>query len=274
MDLTTDDTHWGYVAYGNEATDPENSKDGDTKEGFYIAQSEAVSSRSNHWPTIPEWKENVQKYMDKMEELSIELAQLIALSLNLTSDYFETPGMRNEGQDILYMLHYPPMKSDPDRGVLGNGAHTDYDLFTILLTDSNPGLQIWYQGEWMDVEYRENAFIVNIADTLQLWSNGMFKSARHRAVLNGENHRYSIPFFVGANRELKIDCLPNTVVEGHPIFGQCNHETFTYGEYLEYKLQATHSDYGDESDQVQEEGESNPSKQCTEKIETCSADGI
>merc|ERR1719245_3811 len=161
-----------------------------------------------------QWASRVRGYMDALSQLSIELARLVATSLNLTSDYFEAPGIRDHSQELLYLLHYPPQQSDPGQDLFGAGSHTDYQLFTILLTDTNPGLQILHEGEWMDVEYREGAFIVNIADTLHLWTNGMFKSATHRVVLNGDSDRYSIPYFVGVNEDLVIDCLPNTVIPG------------------------------------------------------------
>ena len=129
MNLPTNDTHWGYVGYKHERTDPDNQKQGDTKMGFYIAQNESVSRRLNQWPKIPGWKDRVQSYMDKMHHLSDELAHLIARSLNLSADYFDES--RDEGQEVLYLLHYPPRKSDPAEGLLGAGSHTDYDLVCI-----------------------------------------------------------------------------------------------------------------------------------------------
>ena len=95
----------------------------------------------------------------------------------------------------------------------------------------------------MEVEYRADAFIVNIADTLQLWTNGMFKSATHRVVLNGETDRYSIPYFVGVNEDLMIGCLPNTVIAGDALYGKCGHRTFRAGDYVKYKFQQTYVDY-------------------------------
>merc|ERR1712087_136548 len=202
--LSTNDTHWGHVGYSGQILDPDNQKHADTKSGFYIARNETVSTRTNQWPTILGWEGKVQQYMDQMHQLSNELARIIALSLNLSIDYFETPGIRDEGQEVLFLVHYPATKSDPEAGLLGAGSHTDYDLFTILLTDSNPGLQILHDANWIDVEYKANAFVINIADTLQLWTNGRFKSAVHRVALKGTAARYSMPYFVGANRDLLI----------------------------------------------------------------------
>jgi isopenicillin N synthase-like dioxygenase len=64
----------------------------------------------------------------------------------------------------LRLLHYDATKSDIDSGIFGAGAHTDYGLITLLSTDSNPGLQICFKGEWIDVPPRPDAFVVNIGD--------------------------------------------------------------------------------------------------------------
>jgi len=256
MDLVTNDTHWGYIEYQHETTDLDKQKEGDTKESFMIANNDVNSARTNQWPSKSlgyEWEERAQHYMDQLSHLSVRLAELVALSLNLTSDYFEQPGYRDHAQELFYLLHYPPQQSDPDSDLFGAGSHTDYQLFTILLTDSNPGLQILYEDEWMDVEYREDAFIVNVADTLQLWSNGMFKSSTHRVVLNGDNHRYSIPYFVGVNMDLQIGCLPNTVIPGDEQYGQCNHKTFRAGDYVKYKFQQTYVDYQEDQVELQQD---------------------
>ena len=93
-------------------------------------------------------------------------------------------------------------------GIYGAGEHTDYSLFTILLTDGNPGLQIFNDhdnsGEWIDIDTcdddnENNSLIINIADTLQLWTNNLFKSAKHRVMLDGKHDRYLVPYFVAAN---------------------------------------------------------------------------
>lgn len=69
---------------------------------------------------------------------------LIAEALHLPHGYFverfTNPLM------TLRPIHYTAEESRPDQGVLGAGAHTDWGFFTYLVTDTTPGLQIWFKG--------------------------------------------------------------------------------------------------------------------------------
>eukprot|EP01084_Bolivina_argentea_P314110 544056_1 len=252
--LSSNATHWGYIEYQAETIDSIHQKQGDTKEGFYIHnQMKNKNSNETHplclqnqWPSsnlLPNWRTAIENYMNTLHSISIKLSKLFALSLNLSMNYFEQPGIRDNSIDLLYLLHYSKQKSDINNGIFGTGQHTDYDLFTILLTDNNPGLQILFENEWIDIEYNPNSLIINIADTLQKWTNDLFKSAMHRVVMKGKYDRYSVPYFVSANYNLIIDCLPNTVIVHDETYSKCNHEPFKSGEYLGYKLQQTTTNY-------------------------------
>jgi 2OG-Fe(II) oxygenase superfamily len=37
-------------------------------------------------------------------------------------------------------------------------------------------------GKWLEVPIRRDAFVVNLGDMFQLWSNGKFRSTLHRVV--------------------------------------------------------------------------------------------
>ncbi|KAF3606745.1 hypothetical protein DY000_02048682 [Brassica cretica] len=75
------------------------------------------------------------------------------------------------------------------------------------------------------------AYIVNLGDMLERWSNGFFKSTLHRVLGNGQE-RYSvrlllihlclistifvdIPFFVEPNHECLVECLPTCKSESN-----------------------------------------------------------
>ncbi len=131
-------------------------------------------------------------------------ARLLALALALPPGFFDEPGRFDAPQIFLRLLRYAPECSEPAAGVFGAGAHTDYGMLTLLATDASPGLQIQPRadgadGAWFDVPPRHGAFIVNLGDLLERWTNGAFLSTRHRVITTSGRERFSMPFFFGAS---------------------------------------------------------------------------
>lgn len=137
----------------------------------------------------------------------------------------------------LRLLRYGAVKSDIQSGVFGAGAHTDYGLITLLSTDENPGLQIFLQGEWIDVPPRADAFIVNIGDMGERWTNGVFQSTRHRVVNLTGKERYSVPFFYEPNYSCSVACFPSCVSASNPA----KYAPTTSGEHLVEMYRQTHA---------------------------------
>ncbi|KAM7528664.1 hypothetical protein LguiB_032074 [Lonicera macranthoides] len=66
----------------------------------------------------------------------------------------------------------------------------------------NYGLQIIKKdGEWVGVDPLPNAFVIVIANQLQVISNGKLRSAEHRGVTNLDSDRISIVNFFGPSKE-------------------------------------------------------------------------
>ncbi|CAH0475401.1 unnamed protein product [Peronospora belbahrii] len=105
----------------------------------------------------------MEKYHAVMCQIGFEVAKLFAEAAG-EKGIFDGPGMFHKPMAALRLLHYAPEKSDVDKGVYGAGAHTYYGLITLLSTDTTEGLQIFHDGQWIDVPPRENAFVVNIGD--------------------------------------------------------------------------------------------------------------
>ena len=61
----------------------------------------------------------------------------------------------------------------------------------------------------------EGVFVVNLGDMLQKWTNGLYKSTMHRVVMDGEEDRYSIPFFFEPNVHCRVK--PVVVREGEGV---------------------------------------------------------
>ena len=82
-------------------------------------------------------------------------------------------------------------------------------------------------SDWIVVNPLKDAFVVNIGDMLQLWTNGLFKATPHRVVRPSDCSRVAIPFFFEPNYDAvvaPIDCLRgNNTVPMEPVI---------YGEHL------------------------------------------
>ena len=66
------------------------------------------------------------------------------------------------------------------------------------------GLEIFYPptSSWIPVPPQEDAYVINISDTMDRYTNGYYRSAHHR-VLTTDRDRYSVAFFLNGN--LKLD---------------------------------------------------------------------
>lgn len=168
--------------------------------------------------------------------------------MGLEEAYFD--GMTTHPGTIARLLYYPPQKprstSDPAKGTdeIGLGAHTDYECFTLLLSDSNPGLEVLSptpdaasgRPKWISAPAPPNSLTINIADFLQRWTNGQFRSTVHRVVNRSpEKERYSVPFFFSVNYDQKVSTLPISASES----GGSEVEEIQAGPWVLERLRAT-----------------------------------
>lgn len=90
--------------------------------------------------------------------------------------------------------------------VVGLGAHSDYECFTILLCSSASGLEILSpENEWIAAPASKDSFIINVADFLMRWTNDAYKSTVHRVVNRTMEERYSVPFFFSVNYDEMVE---------------------------------------------------------------------
>lgn len=203
----------------------------------------------NIWPDdddIPAFKEFCCYYFKICDATSKLFLKAIALGMDLEEDYFIP--FHSESDNQLRLLHYPPT----DEKNLRNGkteriaAHTDFGTLTILLQDVCGGLQVenpHKPGCFIDAPFIPGSLVVNTGDFLMRWSNDELKSTLHRVTAPAVDSttgisrvRYSIPFFVSANKDKIVDCLPGTYSETKPK----KYGPITSGEYLARRLNATY----------------------------------
>ncbi|KAF3442978.1 hypothetical protein FNV43_RR16896 [Rhamnella rubrinervis] len=253
MKLLRNEKHRGYTPVLDEHLDPENQVHGDYKEGYYIGvealedepEAEKPFYGPNVWPapdTMPGWRETMEKYHQEALEVAREVAKIIALALDLDINFFDKSEMLGEPIAILRLLHYDGQTSEPSKGIFGAGAHSDYGLITLLATDGILGLQICKDKNakpqiWEFVPPLKGAFIVNLGDMLERWSNCIFKSTLHRVLGNGQE-RYSIAYFVEPSHDCLIECLPTCKSEKDPP----KFPSILCRTYLSQRYKDTHAD--------------------------------
>ncbi|CAH2035377.1 unnamed protein product [Thlaspi arvense] len=229
MKVLRNEKHRGYTPVLDEIVDPENQVNGDHKEGYYIGIEvpkddpdwDKLFYGPNPWPNsdvLPRWRETMEKYHQEALRVSKDIARLLALALDLDVNYFDSTEMLGKPIATMRLLHYQGI-SDPSKGIYACGAHSDYGMMTLLATDGVMGLQICKDKnekpqKWEYVPPIKGAFIVNLGDMLERWSNGFFKSTLHRVLGNGQE-RYSIPFFVEPNHDCLVECLPTCKSESN-----------------------------------------------------------
>lgn len=178
------------------------------------------------WPTHPPmFSETVEEYSKEIRGLCKTLLSFISMSLGLNKDTFED--MFGETVQALRMNYYPPCPR-PDL-VLGLSPHSDGSALTVLQQrkGSSVGLQILKDNNWVPVQPGPNALVINIGDTIEVLTNGRYKSVEHRAVADKEKDRLSIVTFYAPNYEIELGPIQELVDENTP----CKYKTYRHGEY-------------------------------------------
>ncbi|XAR70088.1 Flavanone 3-dioxygenase [Bertholletia excelsa] len=176
------------------------------------------------WPTNPpSFREDVSEYCKSVRQLLLKLLEAVSESLGLERGYISKQ-LGGHGQHMA-MNYYPPCPQ-PDL-TFGLPGHADPNLFTLLLQDDVPGLQVLSHGKWLAVNPIPGTFIVNIGDQMQVISNDRYKSVLHRAIVNSKKERISIPTFYCPSPEAVTAPAPELIDEDHPAV----YKSFTYQEY-------------------------------------------
>ena len=231
--------HRGYVPVGEEGVETGMP---DLKEAFDTALDLPADDPDhlagnpmlgpNVWPDVDGFAEAVTAYYEAVLDLGHQLLWAFAVALGEDPDTFTQHATKTPSQ--LRLVHYP---YNPDaEDVLGIGAHTDYECFT-LLKPTAPGLEVLNgAGEWVDVPPIPDTFVVNIGDLLELWTNGAYVATSHR-VRKVKEERYSFPLFFNVDYHTEVKPLPQFVADdgasrpalraGEHLFAQTA-QTFAY----------------------------------------------
>ncbi|RLN29292.1 hypothetical protein C2845_PM05G13780 [Panicum miliaceum] len=123
---------------------------------------------------------------------------------------------------------------------MGLAVHTDSGFFTFITQSPVPGLQLLRRGpdRWVTVPAPPGAFVVVLGDLFQLLTNGRFRSAFHRAVVNRERDRISVPYFLGPPADMEVAPLASAVQLGR----KAAFRAVTWPEYMGVRGKALRTD--------------------------------
>ncbi|KAH7423533.1 hypothetical protein KP509_12G060200 [Ceratopteris richardii] len=135
------------------------------------------------------------------------------------------------------MMHYYPPCPDPSL-TFGLSEHTDAGFITILLQDQVGGLEILKDGQWIPCNPVPEALTINIADQMEILSNGRYASILHRVVTNGAKPRLSVPCFLGPSMEAVTSPLADIIDENNPA----RFRGVVYSDYLQHYMKVRFDD--------------------------------
>jgi isopenicillin N synthase-like dioxygenase len=160
----------------------------------------------NQWPAaLPELRPVVLRWQSAAMVVLEQLLQAFSLALGQAAETLE-PLYAQEPHYLVKLIRYPGRDStQSDQGV---GAHKDSELLTLLLQDSQGGLQVETGNGWIDVVPRPGTFVVNIGELLELASDGYLRATLHRVVAPpAGTDRVSAAFFLGARLDATVPLL-------------------------------------------------------------------
>jgi isopenicillin N synthase-like dioxygenase len=174
----------------------------DLKEFFHLYRSQNLP---------PQMSDRSWELFQKLIELASELLTWIeavapeSVRANLTMPLGEM--IKGSQENLLRILHYPPLTTEHTDGAIRAAAHEDINLITLLPAATATGLQVLDNfGIWHEVPSNVGDIVINVGDMLQLATGGYYRSTTHR-VINGESahgSRYSMPMFLHARPEVVL----------------------------------------------------------------------
>jgi isopenicillin N synthase-like dioxygenase len=226
----------------------------DHKEVFdYIDPAIPADRSPNRWPDhLPGFRSTMEEFFTAFADLAGRTLDLVQSTLGL-DDAVAANHPTARATSTVRLNHYPvgdpvPAAERAELRPLGDvalGHHTDPGVLTLLLQDDTGGLQAesLHHG-WIDVPPRPGTIVVNLADTMQVWTNDRYKAAVHRVVPMTTADRYSIPFFANPDRECVIE----------PITGRAadrpHYRPFTWREFMKGRADDNYTDLGVDDIQI------------------------
>lgn len=175
----------------------------------------------NHFPG-DDFQHAVATAWSVLDKVTSSLLEAACAHLDVPIDMLQQH--RSQPVSQLRLINYLP-SSEPGSDKAAMGAHTDYELLTVLY-QSSPGIELLDLHEgWVTPDLEPGSVLVLVGDALEVFSGGRFTSTMHRVAPGVASGRMSIPFFAAPDF--------NAVIE--PVTGR-NVDPLAFGEHLVQQL--------------------------------------
>ncbi|XP_055961676.1 protein SRG1-like [Mercurialis annua] len=176
---------------------------------FYLTTLPIHMRKPHVFSALPtSFRETVEAYSAELRVLAMKILEQMAKALSIKFE--EVDENYGEGWQSMRMNYYPPCPT-PDH-VIGLNPHSDAGGLTILLqVNEIEGLQIRKDGNWIPVKPLPEAFVINIGDSLEIMTNGIYPSIEHRATVNSTKERLSIATFYSPRLDGEIGPAPSLI---------------------------------------------------------------
>ena len=226
----------------------------DCKEVFdYMTPTGSIGEARNRWPReLPEFREIMAEFFEAFSQLAQETLNVVHAALGSPVEVADIH--RGSAAVSTVRLNYYPMndpvpaeqrKTLPALGETALGHHPDPGVLTLLLQDETGGLQTHSREDgWIDVAPKPGSIVVNLADTIQVWSNDRYRASVHRVVPMTEQTRFSIPYFYNPELETLIQPIAELGNEAP------RYRPFTWRDFIQARIDDNFSDLGAEDTQA------------------------
>lgn len=230
----------GYTPFGQEHA--KNRKVGDLKEFWHVGRDLGPGNPrrslygANVWPSeLDTFKANTLGLFDALDAAAATMLQALADFFTLPRTTFSD--MARDGNSVLRIIHYPPLKDMFIPGGVRAAEHEDINLITLLCESTSSGLELLTrQNEWLAIDSVRGQIVVDSGDMLSRVTNEVIPSTTHRVVnpksTDDDQVRYSMPFFVHPYPECSLRILDACVTPERPR----KYPDITADEFLRQRL--------------------------------------
>ncbi|CAI9108410.1 OLC1v1007992C2 [Oldenlandia corymbosa var. corymbosa] len=188
-----------------------------------------------YWPDV--CKRELVEYIKSSHKMVLQLFKILIENLGVTMEESKFESLI--GTKVVNMNYYPACPNP--EVTIGVKRHSDIGILTVLAQDDIGGLYVKVSDdddtqeegkkeEWIEIPPIPSALVVNIGDSLQILSNGKYKSSEHKVGTTSQQSRVSVPIFVTPRLSEKIGPLPQLVErDGGTIYREV-----VFKDYMNY----------------------------------------